>query len=126
MSIDRHGINRTDGVGPLAKCSFEEVNVVLVKAGVFSEIDRMNGVSANVMLGQVAPCGTGDGDVLVDTMAMLETVAVDDDNNGDVAASTGIEEAARAVDTTTLDKALEFDFEMPEIDHGIKRIDRQL
>jgi DNA-directed RNA polymerase II subunit RPB1 len=65
MSIDRHGINKGD-IGPLAKCSFEEVNDVLVKAGVFSEVDRVNGVSANIILGQIAPCGTGDTDILID------------------------------------------------------------
>jgi DNA-directed RNA polymerase subunit A" len=65
MSIDRHGINKGD-IGPLAKCSFEEVNDVLVKAGVFSEIDRVNGVSANIILGQIAPCGTGDTEIMLD------------------------------------------------------------
>jgi DNA-directed RNA polymerase II subunit RPB1 len=65
MSIDRHGINKGD-IGPLAKCSFEEVNDVFVKAGVFSEIDRVNGVSANIILGQIAPCGTGDTEIMLD------------------------------------------------------------
>ena len=70
MSIDRHGINKGD-IGPLAKCSFEEVNDVLVKAGVFSEVDRVNGVSANIILGQIAPCGTGDTDILLDERKLL-------------------------------------------------------
>ena len=59
MSIDRHGINRSD-VGPLAKSSFEETTDMLVNASIFSKHDNLNGVSANVMLGQKAPCGTGD------------------------------------------------------------------
>lgn len=71
MSIDRHGINKGD-IGPLAKCSFEEVNDVLVKAGVFSELDRVNGVSANIMLGQIAPCGTGDTEILIDESKLQE------------------------------------------------------
>jgi DNA-directed RNA polymerase beta' subunit len=66
MSIDRHGMNRITDVGPLARCSFEEVNVVLIKAGVFAESDKVNGVSSNVMLGQIAPCRTGDCDILMD------------------------------------------------------------
>ena len=66
MSIDRHGINHRGELGPLAKCSFEETTDMLIKAGVFAERDRINGVSANIMLGQVAPCGTGDCEVLVD------------------------------------------------------------
>jgi len=64
MSIDRHGINRGD-VGPLAKSSFEETTDMLVNASVFSEFDRINGVSANIMLGQLPPCGTGDSEILL-------------------------------------------------------------
>jgi hypothetical protein len=71
QSIDRHGINRGE-TGPLAKCSFEETTDMLVKAGIFAELDRINGVSANIMLGQVAPCGTGDCEVLLDDVKMSE------------------------------------------------------
>ena len=70
MSVDRHGINRGD-VGPLAKCSFEETTDMLIKASIFSEIDRINGVSANIMLGQLPPCGTGDHEVLLDEDAYI-------------------------------------------------------
>ena len=65
MSIDRHGINRGD-VGPMAKSSFEETTDMLINAGIFSEFDRINGVSANIMLGQLPPCGTGDSEILLD------------------------------------------------------------
>lgn len=65
MSIDRHGINRGD-VGPLAKSSFEETTDMLIKASIFSEQDRINGVSANIMLGQLPPCGTGNSDIILD------------------------------------------------------------
>lgn len=65
MSVDRHGINRGD-VGPLAKSSFEETTDMLINASVFSEFDRINGVSANIMLGQLPPCGTGDSEVMLD------------------------------------------------------------
>lgn len=65
LSIDRHGINRSD-IGPLAKCSFEETSDILIKAGVFGETDKINGVSANIMLGQIAKCGTGDSQILMD------------------------------------------------------------
>ena len=77
MSIDRHGINRSD-VGPLAKSSFEETTDMLVNASIFSEYDNLNGVSANVMLGHKAPCGTGDFEVMIDedkfTELMKDTV----------------------------------------------------
>jgi hypothetical protein len=65
MSIDRHGINRGD-VGPLAKSSFEETTDMLIKASMFSDTDKINGVSANIMLGQLPPCGTGDSEILLD------------------------------------------------------------
>lgn len=65
MSIDRHGINRGD-VGPLAKSSFEETTDMLINASIFSEYDKINGVSANIMLGQLPPCGTGDSEIILD------------------------------------------------------------
>jgi hypothetical protein len=77
MSIDRHGINRGD-VGPLAKSSFEETTDMLNNAGVFSDYDKINGVSANIMLGQLPPCGTGDSEILLDEegyLALLREMA---------------------------------------------------
>ena len=70
MSIDRHGINRGD-VGPLAKSSFEETTDMLINASVFSDYDKINGVSANIMLGQLPPCGTGDSEILLDEEAYM-------------------------------------------------------
>jgi len=71
MSVDRHGINRAD-VGPLAKSSFEETTNMLIDASVFSEYDRINGVSANIMLGQLPPCGTGDCEIMLDEVRFAE------------------------------------------------------
>lgn len=71
MSIDRHGINRGD-IGPLAKSSFEETTDMLINASIFSEYDNVNGVSANVMLGQQPPCGTGDCNILLDEEHLME------------------------------------------------------
>ena len=68
-SVNRHGINKGD-IGPLAKCSFEQTTEMLIQAGVFSELDRINGVAANIILGQVAPCGTGDSEILIDEAAL--------------------------------------------------------
>jgi DNA-directed RNA polymerase II subunit RPB1 len=86
LSVNRHGINRGD-IGPLAKCSFEETTDKLIKAGIFAEHDKINGVSANVMLGQIAPCGTGDVTVLMDeemldkmtSISQLATIHEDDE-----------------------------------------------
>jgi DNA-directed RNA polymerase beta' subunit len=71
-SINRHGINRTD-IGPLAKSSFEETTDILVKAGVFAEHDKMMGISANVMLGQIPRFGTGDSEIFMDPAALGNT-----------------------------------------------------
>jgi DNA-directed RNA polymerase II subunit RPB1 len=68
-SVSRHGINKGD-IGPLAKCSFERTTEMLIQAGVFADMDRINGVAANIMLGQVAPCGTGDSEIYIDDAAL--------------------------------------------------------
>ncbi|KAF7236742.1 DNA-directed RNA polymerase II subunit RPB1 [Varanus komodoensis] len=65
MAITRHGVNRQD-TGPLMKCSFEETVDVLVEAAAHGESDPMKGVSENIMLGQLAPAGTGCFDLLLD------------------------------------------------------------
>jgi DNA-directed RNA polymerase II subunit RPB1 len=70
LSVNRHGINRGD-IGPLAKCSFEETTDKLIKAGIFAEYDKLNGVAANVMLGQIPPCGTGGVELLIDETAII-------------------------------------------------------
>ena len=65
MSVDRHGINKSDR-GPLAKCSFEETPDIIAKAAIFGEVDKIKSVSANIMVGQEPPIGTGSIDVLFD------------------------------------------------------------
>ncbi len=111
MSIDRHGINKGD-IGPLAKCSFEEVNDVLVKAGVFAEYDKINGVSANIMLGQIAPCGTGDTDVLIDELMLI---------SGGKKRNAG-PSVSSPLPAECMVENLTFDFELPSVDHTIKKI----
>jgi hypothetical protein len=70
LPVDRNGMKRSD-IGPLAKCSFEETPYILTEAGVYADVDRMNGVSANIMLGQIPPCGTGASELLVDMDALI-------------------------------------------------------
>jgi len=65
MSIDRHGINKSDR-GPLAKCSFEETPDIIARAAIFGELDKIQSVSSNIMLGQEVPIGTGSIDILFD------------------------------------------------------------
>ena len=70
-SITRHGINRLDS-GPLKKCSFEETCEILVEAAVHNEKDRLLGVTENIIMGQLAPIGTGCFDVILDTQLINE------------------------------------------------------
>ena len=74
VSIDRFGINRDTELGPLAKCSFEETTEQIFKAAIFGEKDNLEGVSANIMMGQIIPSGTGDTKVLLDEMKLLDVV----------------------------------------------------
>jgi DNA-directed RNA polymerase II subunit RPB1 len=81
MSIDRHGINRSER-GPLAKCSFEETPDIIVKAAIFGECDPMEGVSGNIMVGQTVSTGTGCVDVLFDEeMYISHLTNIDEDED---------------------------------------------
>ncbi|KAG8533813.1 DNA-directed RNA polymerase II subunit RPB1 [Bacidia gigantensis] len=75
MAITRHGINRAD-TGALMRCSFEETVEILLEAAACGELDDCRGVSENVMLGQLAPLGTGELEVFLD-QKMLDTVISD-------------------------------------------------
>ena len=66
MPIERHGINRSAERGPIAKATFEESTEILVKASTFAEKDKMGGVSANIMFGQLPRVGTNAFDLLFD------------------------------------------------------------
>lgn len=72
MAVTRHGINRAD-TGALMRCSFEETVEILFDAASSGELDDCRGVSENIILGQLAPSGTGEFDVLLD-QNMLSTV----------------------------------------------------
>ncbi|KAI9188659.1 DNA-directed RNA polymerase II core subunit rpo21 [Blastocladiella emersonii ATCC 22665] len=64
MSITRHGINRTEA-SALMRCSFEETVEILVDAAGVGSLDDCTGVAENIILGQVAPLGSGSFDVLL-------------------------------------------------------------
>ncbi|KAG2176195.1 hypothetical protein INT43_005429 [Umbelopsis isabellina] len=65
MAITRHGINRAE-TGALMRCSFEETVEILMEASAVGELDDCRGVAENIMLGQIAPLGTGEIDVMLD------------------------------------------------------------
>lgn len=74
MSVDRHGISKED-IGPLAKCSFEKTPDELREAAIFGEIDKLKGVSANIMVGQIPECGTGTIKIFLDEEMLQEELA---------------------------------------------------
>ena len=76
MPMDRHGINKSDR-GPLSKCSFEETPDIIARAAIFGEIDKIQSVSANIMLGQEVPIGTGCIDILFDEDKYYDTLSRD-------------------------------------------------
>ena len=77
MSIDRFGINRGN-IGPLAKCSFEETTDQVFKASIFGELDNLTGVSSNIMMGQIPPCGTGDSEIIIDETKLIDIPGLDE------------------------------------------------
>jgi len=58
MTTTRHGQNRVDK-GPLIRASFEGTQDMIHHAAYFAERDKMLGLTQNMMLGQIAPMGTG-------------------------------------------------------------------
>ena len=72
MSVDRFGISSGGDNGVLARSSFEETEPQFTKAAVHTEVDNMQGVSANIMLGQLIKGGTGAMDVLLDEEMLLQ------------------------------------------------------
>ncbi len=84
MAVTRHGINRAD-TGALMRCSFEETVEILFEAASSGELDDCRGVSENIILGQLAPSGTGEFDCFLD-QEMLKTVVSTQKAMGSLAA----------------------------------------
>lgn len=57
-SITRSGINRVDS-GVLRKCTFEETVEILLEGATFAEKDPLQGISENIIVGQLGPFGSG-------------------------------------------------------------------
>ncbi|CAI4907665.1 CFC_HP_G0081850.mRNA.1.CDS.1 [Saccharomyces cerevisiae] len=72
-SVTRHGFNRSN-TGALMRCSFEETVEILFEAGASAELDDCRGVSENVILGQMAPIGTGAFDVMIDEESLVKYI----------------------------------------------------
>ena len=74
VSVFRHGINNDD-IGPIARASFEETPEMFLRAARHGQLDPVTGVSANVMLGQRVPVGTGSFQVLMNPRRVREAPA---------------------------------------------------
>lgn len=72
-SITRSGINRVDS-GVLRKCTFEETVEILLEGAVFGELDPLNGISENIIFGQLGPFGSGCFAITLDP-SMIEANA---------------------------------------------------
>jgi DNA-directed RNA polymerase II subunit RPB1 len=70
MSIDRHGMGKSD-MEILGRASFEKPVEQLLTASVFNETDHLRGVSSRSMCGNVIKGGTGYCDVILD-LDMIE------------------------------------------------------
>ena len=73
LSINRQGINRGDS-GPLAKCSFEDTTDQLIRSSLFGEMDKLLGVSSNIMMGQKIKAGTNNSQLLFDEEKYIQEI----------------------------------------------------
>lgn len=78
MAITRHGVNRVE-TGPLMKCSFEETTDMLLEGSVLGERDDLLGVTENIMMGQLAPIGTGSFKLLLNEKMLKEAIESEPD-----------------------------------------------
>ncbi|KAJ2583771.1 DNA-directed RNA polymerase II core subunit rpo21, partial [Coemansia sp. RSA 1836] len=72
-AITRHGINRAE-TGALMRCTFEETVEILMDAASVGAVDDCRGVAENILLGQLAPLGTGSFDVMLDEEMLAHAV----------------------------------------------------
>jgi DNA-directed RNA polymerase II subunit RPB1 len=81
-AVTRHGINRGE-TGALMRCTFEETADQLLEAAAYAETDKLRVISENIMLGQLAPFGTGyfdlllNADMLAHAMELPTTIAAE-------------------------------------------------
>ncbi|KAJ2547363.1 DNA-directed RNA polymerase II core subunit rpo21, partial [Coemansia sp. RSA 1933] len=91
-AITRHGINRTE-TGALMRCTFEETVEMLMDAAAVGSADDCRGVAENILLGQLAPLGTGSFDVMLDE-EMLSQAVIDPRAQGFELANAAVGNAA--------------------------------
>ncbi len=72
-AIGRYGVSGKKS-SVLSKANFEETKRHLINASFYGETDTLEGVIENVMIGQIAPVGTGMIELAVDTEKMREAL----------------------------------------------------
>ena len=80
----------------------------MFKAAIFGEVDNLNGVSANIMMGQIPPCGTGATEYLLDESKLTQMNPETEVEIGDI--ETWEEKA------TYCDENIGIDFDIDEIE----------
>lgn len=78
--INRHGINKLD-TDPLSKASLEVPIEQFLKAALFNEIDKMNSVSSQIMVGRAFKGGTGLCEIVLDDELLDNTEFYDIKDN---------------------------------------------
>ena len=71
MAITRHGLKSTN-VGTLQKATYEESDTILSNAAVHGVTDIVEGVSENIIMGQISNAGTGSVKVILDTKQLSD------------------------------------------------------
>jgi len=66
MSIWRHGFIKSPYIGSIGKSTFEEMDKILIRAGIFSHKDNIQGVSSSILVGQGIKSGTNSFELLID------------------------------------------------------------
>jgi len=111
LAITRHGINRVES-GALMRCSFEETVEVLMEAAMFSEPDKVRGVSENIMLGQLAPLGTGEFELFLNEEMLQDAQPVDIGGDDALGGESGFLEGSQTPGGTALGSATPFGGDM--------------
>ncbi len=72
-AVGRYGVSGKKS-SVLAKANFEETKKHLINASFYGETDTLDGVIENIMVGQIAPIGTGMVQLTIDMQKMREAL----------------------------------------------------
>lgn len=72
--ITRHGVNREIKASALKRASFEETVDILLEAAATAEENPAHGITENIMMGQLAPLGTGNIQLILDIKKLDQIV----------------------------------------------------